>query len=162
MVLGANLSTGALFHDEMSKTTRFRCPIDAIRASACPNVVFSGFYESHEPPPSGDACGIVPPYHDGHRNGQQSGYMLHYHCVNCCPGGCRDDRKRVVAWWRHPVASGFLRSPGYAASGNALHIALAHHNGHLNGLQQRCICSSLLPFLLGVIMAKDHVTVRLN
>jgi hypothetical protein len=39
-------------------------------------VAFSGFYESHEPPPSGDARGIAPPHRDGHRNGQQSGYMF--------------------------------------------------------------------------------------
>ena len=49
-------------------------------------VMFSGFYESHEPPPLGDACGIVPPHRDGHRNGQQSGYMFHYRCVDCRPG----------------------------------------------------------------------------
>jgi hypothetical protein len=36
-------------------------------------VVFSGFYESHEPPPSGDAHGIVLPHCHGHRNGQQKG-----------------------------------------------------------------------------------------
>jgi hypothetical protein len=39
-------------------------------------VAFSGFYESNEPPPSGDARGIAPPHRDGHRNGQQSGYMF--------------------------------------------------------------------------------------
>jgi hypothetical protein len=38
-------------------------------------VAFSGFYESHEPPPSGDARGIVPPHRNGHRNGEQSEYM---------------------------------------------------------------------------------------
>ena len=41
-------------------------------------VAFSGFYESHKPPPLGDARGIVPPHRDGHQNGQQSGYMLHH------------------------------------------------------------------------------------
>jgi hypothetical protein len=82
------------------------CPIDAIGASACPMVAFSGFYESHEPPPlpSGDAR-IVLPHRDGHRSGQQSGYMLHYCCVDCHPGGCRGDTERVVAQWRRPVAS---------------------------------------------------------
>ena len=39
-------------------------------------VAFSGFYESHEPPPSGDARGIAPPHRDGHQNGQQSGYLF--------------------------------------------------------------------------------------
>jgi len=29
-------------------------------------VVFSGFYESHEPPPSGDARGIVLPHRNGY------------------------------------------------------------------------------------------------
>ena len=34
------------------------CPIGDIGASAHPIAAFSGFYESHKPPPSGDACGI--------------------------------------------------------------------------------------------------------
>ena len=34
---------------------------------------FSGFYENHEPPLLGDACGIVPPHRDGHQNGQKIG-----------------------------------------------------------------------------------------
>jgi hypothetical protein len=43
--------------------------------------VFSGFYESHEPPPLGDALGIVLPHCDGHQNGQQSGCILHRRVV---------------------------------------------------------------------------------
>ena len=42
-------------------------------------VAFSGFDESHEPPPSGDVRGIVPPHCNGNQNGQQSMYMLD-HC----------------------------------------------------------------------------------
>jgi len=42
------------------------CPIDAIRASARPMVVFRGFYESPEHPPSGDVLGIVPLHHGDH------------------------------------------------------------------------------------------------
>ena len=68
--------------------------------------VFSGLYESPGPPPLGYARGIVPPHRDHHRNGHQSGYILHYHCVDCCPGGCRGDMERVVARWRRSVASG--------------------------------------------------------
>ena len=67
---------------------------------------FSGFYESHEPPPSGDVCGIVPVHRDGHRNGQQSGHIFHLRFVCCRPGGRRGNTERVVARWRHPVASG--------------------------------------------------------
>jgi hypothetical protein len=31
---------------------------------------------------------------------------LHYCCVDCRPGGRRGDTERVVARWRHSVASG--------------------------------------------------------
>ena len=48
---------------------------------------------------------IVPPHHDGHQNGQKSGYMLHHHCVDCRPGGRLGDMERVIARWRRPVAS---------------------------------------------------------
>ena len=67
------------------------CLMDDIRVSARPMAAFSGFYESHEPPPSGNACGIVPTHRDGHRNGQQSGYILRYCYVDCRPGGRRGD-----------------------------------------------------------------------
>ena len=53
------------------------CPFYNIGASAHPMVAFSGFYESHEPPPLVDLHGIVPLHRDGHQNGQQSGYMFH-------------------------------------------------------------------------------------
>ena len=69
-------------------------------------VVFSGFYESHEPPPSGDARGIVPAHRGGHQNGQQSGYILHNCCVDHRPGGLRGNTEQVVARWWRPVASG--------------------------------------------------------
>jgi len=81
-----------------------RAPIDAIGASARPMAAFSGFYESHEPPPSGDAHVIVPPHCDGHQNGQQSGYILHLRFVCCRPGGRWGDTERVVAQWRLLVA----------------------------------------------------------
>jgi hypothetical protein len=88
------------------KQPALACPIGNIGVSARPMVAFSGFYESHEPPPSGDVRGIVPPHRDGHRNGQQSGHMLHYRCVDCLPGGRRGNTERLVARWRRPVASG--------------------------------------------------------
>ena len=58
------------------KQPALACPIDAIGASARPMVAFSGFCESREPPPLGNALGIVPSHRHGHQNGQQSGYML--------------------------------------------------------------------------------------
>ena len=81
------------------------CPIGNIGASARPIAAFSGFYESHEPPPSGNVRGIVQPHRDGHRNGQQSGYILHCRFVYCRPGGRRGDTEPVVARWWRPVVS---------------------------------------------------------
>ena len=77
-----------------------------IRVSACPMAVFSGFYESHEPPPLGKVCSIAPPLRNDHQNCQQSGYILHRCFVACCPGGCRGDTEQVVTRWQCPVASG--------------------------------------------------------
>jgi hypothetical protein len=68
-------------------------------------VVFSGLYESPGPPPSGDLRIIVPPHRDDHRNGHQSGYIIH-RCFVCCSGGRQGDTERVVARWRRPVAFG--------------------------------------------------------
>jgi hypothetical protein len=65
------------------------CPIDAIGASARLMAALSGFYESHKPPPSVNARGIVPAHHDGHRNSQQSGFILHRRTVCCRAGGRR-------------------------------------------------------------------------
>ncbi len=53
------------------------CPFYNIKASAHPMVAFSGFYESHEPPPSGDVRGIVPPHRDGHQNAMWQHYTTH-------------------------------------------------------------------------------------
>jgi hypothetical protein len=62
---------------------------------------FSGFYESHGPTPSSDVRGIVPAQRHGHRNGQQSGHILHRCFVFFRPGGCRGNTERIVArWWR--------------------------------------------------------------
>jgi len=69
-------------------------------------VAFCGFYESHKPRPSGDACGIIPSHRDGHQNGHQSEYILHQCFVCCCPGGRQGNSERVVARWRRLVASG--------------------------------------------------------
>jgi hypothetical protein len=47
--------------------------IGYIGANACLMAAFSGFNESHEPFPSGNAHGIVPQHQDVNRNSQQSG-----------------------------------------------------------------------------------------
>jgi len=82
--------------------------LDAIGASARTMTAFSGFYESHEPPPLAlsDVCSIMPGHRHSHQKGQQSWYILRCWFVCCHPGGRRGDTERVVAWWRRPVASG--------------------------------------------------------
>jgi len=80
------------------------CPFDNFGLSAHPMAAFSGFYESHGPPPSGDARGIVLAHRHGHQNGEQSGHILHGRFVFCRPGVHRGDTEQVVARWRHLVA----------------------------------------------------------
>jgi hypothetical protein len=94
------------------------CPIDVIGASARPMAVFSGFYESPGHPPSGDGHGIVPPHCDDHRNGHQSGYIIHRCFVCFRPGSCQGDTERVNARWWHPVASGVAL--------DMLHLVMPH------------------------------------
>ena len=80
--------------------------------------LFSGFYESPGPPPSGKMRGIVPLHRDDHQNGHQSGYIIHRCFVCCHPGGRRGDTEQEVARWRCPMASG--------VSLDMLHRAMPH------------------------------------
>ena len=100
------MSTGALFHGECPKQPALACRTGNIGASACPMAVFSDFYESHEPPALGDAHSLVLAHRHGHQKDQRSGYMLHRHFVDCHPGSRLENRERVVARWRCPVAFG--------------------------------------------------------
>ncbi len=159
IVIRATRALFQQFDDELYPWNRGRhVRLMPIEVSARPMAAFSGFYESHEPPPSGDARGIVPPHHDGHQNGQQSGYILHLCFVCCCPGGRRGNTEWVVAGWQK--FSGFYESPGHAASGDAACTSSTPPHGHWNGLQRRCIRSLPPAFLLGIILAKDHVMVH--
>jgi len=81
------------------------CPIDAIGATARPMAAFICFYESHKPPPLVDARGIVPVHCHGHRNDQQSGFILLCRTVCCHPGHSWGNTERVVAQWQRLVAS---------------------------------------------------------
>ena len=81
------------------------CLIGNIRARARPMAAFSGFYESHKPPTSGDA-------HDSTATSRwplkRPSKWIHITSffVCCCPGGRQGDTERVVARGWHPVASG--------------------------------------------------------
>ena len=67
-------------------------------------VAFSGFYESHGPPPSGDASGIVPPHRHGFKMTSKGGGHFAHRCVDCRPGGRWGDTEQVVARWQSLVA----------------------------------------------------------
>ena len=98
--------------------------------------VFSGLYESPGPPPSGGAHGIVPPHRDHHQNSHQSGYILHYFCVDCCPAGRRGETVRILAQWWRPVAYFEALNLCYRAMRSVLHqriwktIETAKDGGH--------------------------------
>jgi len=96
------------------------CPIYFIGTSAHPMVAFSGFLESHEPPPSGDAHDIVLSHRHGHQNGQQIGYIFNRCFVCCCPGGGRGNTEPVAAPWRLPGASGVALAMLHWAMSRAL------------------------------------------
>ena len=105
-----------------SEFVALQCPFYNIRANACLMAASSGFYESHGPTPLGDACGIVPVHRHDHRNGQQSGHMLHRGFVFCHPGGHWGDTEWLVTQWRCLVA--FMKAL------NLLHQAMctvSHH-----------------------------------
>ena len=142
------------------KQPALACPIDAIGVSDCPMVALSGFYESHECPPLGDASGIVLSHRYGHWNDQQRGGAF---CSSLC----------WLSPWRPPGQygassspmaefSGFYESPGPPSSGNVLCISPAHRNGHRNGLRRRCICFPPPPISIAGIVAKDHVMDHIN
>ncbi len=101
-----------------SEFTALWRPFDYIGASARPMVMISGFYGSHGPSPSGDACGIVLAHPHCHWNGQQSWHILHCCFVFCRPGGHRGNTEQVVARWRC-LSRGFYESPGPPPSGDA-------------------------------------------
>ena len=91
--------------------------------------VFSGLYESPGPPPSGYAHGIVLPHRDHHRNGHQSGYILHYRCVDCHPGGRRGDTERGVTRRQSSVSSGEALVMLHRAMRSLSHRRTAMANG---------------------------------
>jgi hypothetical protein len=114
-------------------------------------VVFSGFCESHKPPPSSNVRGIlVPPHRDGQQNGQQSGYIMHHYCVDCHPGGRRGNTEQVVARWGCPVASGEALIMIHRVMCSLLHRRTAMDT---KMARDRTIS-------IDVIVAKDHVMVH--
>jgi len=58
--------------------------------------------------------------------------------------------------------SGFYECPGPPSLGDEHGVAPSHRHGYRNGLQRRCLHSLSLPFLPGIIVAKDHVMAHLN
>ncbi len=121
-----------------------------IGVSAHPMAAFSGFYESHEPPPLGYERSIVSAHRHGHRTASKvdTFYIVVLLLSPWRPSGRYGASSRPMA-----ASSGFRRSPGHAESGDALRIASMRLHGHRNGPRWRYICSPLLHFLIAVIIA---------
>ncbi len=130
----------------------------SIGRNTCPMVASSGFYQSPEPPPSGDVGGMVPGHRCGYQNGQQSWsiYLLSF-CLLLPwqPLGEYEVSSRLMV-----ASSGFQSSPGHATLGNAIFIALAHRHGHQNGQLQRNFLMPLLILSLTITIAKDQVMIH--
>ena len=131
------------------------CPIGNIDigASAHPMLAFSGFYESHEPPPTGNlwystAASQWPL--------KQPAKWVHFASLFCWLSPCQPQGKYGASSCPMAASSGFQWSPGHAALGYVLYIAPAHCHVHRNGPQWRCIPLPPPPILIAVIIAKDH------
>ncbi len=72
--------------------------------------------------------------------------------VCCCPGSGWGNTERVVAWWRHPEASGVALDMSHQH--DVLCIAPAHLQDLQNGLQWRYILMSLSIFSSTITVAK--------
>jgi hypothetical protein len=116
---GAFNSTRDLFlwvdDEKTCKKPAYVCPMASIGHNTCLIAAFSGFYQSPGPPLPGNAQDIVPAHHHGHQNGQQSWSIFCCPFVCCWPGGNWGNTEQVVAWWRHPVASGVALDMLYRA-----------------------------------------------
>jgi hypothetical protein len=113
---------------------------------------------THEPPPSGDVCGIlVLPHRNGHQKGQQRGTFCIIVFLLCPwrPSGQYRANSCLMA-----ASSGFRRSPGHAASGDTTCFASTPPHDYRNGLQRRNIRSLPRIFSLTLLVAKDHVMVH--
>jgi hypothetical protein len=108
-------------------------------------VAFSGFYQNPGPPSLGNVRSMVPAHCRCHQNGQQSWSIFLLSFCLLLPwqllGQYGASNHLMVA------SSGFWGSPGHAALENAFCITPVHCHGHQNGQRQRCIYSSLPPFL---------------
>ena len=165
IVIRATRALFQRFDDEIYPWIRGRhVRLMPIGASARPmsTATFSGFYESHEPPPSGDVRSLVRAHCHGHENGQPK--WSHFASPFCFLSPWRPPGRYGASSCPMTAFSGFYESPGPCWSGDECGIAPSHRHGHWNGLQGRYFCSLSPPFLPGIIIAKakDHVMVHLN
>ncbi len=125
LLLGALTSPRAPFQrvkdEKTQKNWCFFVRLPTIARNTCPVLSTSGFHCSPGPPLLGDACGIVPVHHHGHRNGQQVWCFFCRFFLSCNPVVCRDDTEQILAQWQHPVASSEALDPLHWAMYAALH-----------------------------------------
>ncbi len=156
------MSTSNLFlqvdNEKTQKKMAYVWPIATIGCNTRPMAASSGFYQSPGPPPLGDAHGIVPAHCRGHQNGQKSWPI--FSLLFCLLSPWQPLRQYVESSCPMVVSSGFRGSPGHGALGNAVCIPPMPSHGHQNIPWWRCIRFSPPPFLLAIIIAKDHVVVH--
>ncbi len=132
----------------------FTLPIATISCNTCPMVVSSGFYQSPEPPQSGNVRGNLPAHCHGQQNGQQSRCMFTWLFCLLLPwrplGQYRASICPMVA------SRGFRDSPGHAALSDMSSLAPTCLHGHWNGQQRRYICSSLSILSSTITVPKHH------
>jgi hypothetical protein len=117
VVIRATRALFQQFDDEIYPQNRGRhVQLKPIGASARPMGVFSGFYESHEPPPSGDASGIVPV----HRRGQRPAKWAHFISLFCLLFPWQPLGRYGASIHLMAASSGFRSSPGHAELDDAL------------------------------------------
>ena len=153
VIRGQHVNWSSFSLSNVRNNRSWRVPFYNIGASACPMVAFSGFNESHKPPPL-----IVLPHRNGHQNSQQRGYVLHHRFVDCRHGGHRGNTEQVVARCQHPVASD--------VAVDMLHRAMPHVplQRLRTAIKMACdggtFCSLLPIFCSTLLIATDHVMVH--
>jgi hypothetical protein len=133
------------------KQPALACPIGNIGVGARPMVAFSGLYESHKPPPSGDVRGIIQP-------SKRSAKWVHAPLSLCWLSPWRPPGRYGAISCPIVASSGFQWSPGHAALVDALCIALAHRHGHRNRLNIEVSGNKLISTLIYGIMAESEWT----
>ncbi len=115
LLLGALTSPCAPFqrvdNEITPKNQCFFVQLPTIACNTHPVASTSVFRCSPGPPLLGDARGILPVHHHGHRNGQQVWCFFRSFFLACNLIVPRDEMEWILTRWQHPVASSDALDP---------------------------------------------------